>query len=148
MAEHMATTTVSRKKKFRKIPEGVMADQKLRMEAAKEKRNISEIHRKRYKEESDLYDKMCKENYTKNQKAFQEGLKRDRNAVYRPLKDQNKGNIEALKDENDVLQTSPSKVVEVHARALTKIIAKEPKKMFRFEEIENEMNDKKETSFS
>ena len=67
MAEHMATTTVRNKKKFRKIPEGVMAEQKLRMEVAKEKRHISEIHRKRYKEESDLYDKMCKENYTKNQ---------------------------------------------------------------------------------
>ena len=140
MAEHMATTTVSHKKKFRKIPEGVMAEQKLRMEAAKEKRHISEIHRKRYKEESDLYDKMCKENYTKNQKAFEEGLKRDRNAIYRPLKDQNKGNIEALKDEDDILQTSPSKVVEVHARALTKIIAKEPRKVFRFEEIEEGVN--------
>ena len=85
---------------------------------------------------------MCKENYVKNQRAFEEGLKKDRNAVYRPLKNQNKGNIEALKDENDVLQTSPSKVVEVHARALTKIIAKEPKKIFRFEEIEKDMDDK------
>merc|ERR1712168_1028163 len=116
MAEHMATTTVRKKKRFRIIPDGAMAEQKLRMELAKEKRHISEIHRKRYKEESDLYDKMCKENYIKNQKAFEEGLKRDKNAVYRPLKDQNKGNIEALKDENDVLQTSSSKVVEVHAR--------------------------------
>ena len=44
------------------------------------------------------------------------------------------------------MQTSPSKVVEVHARALTKIIAKEPKKIFRFEEIEEDVNDKNETS--
>ena len=141
-AEHMATTVVKTKKKFKRIPDGVMAEQKVRMEMAKEKRHISEIHCRRYKEESDLYDKMCKETYVKEQKAFEDGLKKDRNAVYRPLKNQNKGNIEALKDEDDILQTSPSKVVEVHARALTKIIAKEPKKIFRFEEIEKEMEGK------
>ena len=138
-AEHMSTTIVTTKKKNRRIPEGVMVEQKKRMELVKEKRHISETHRRRYKDESDLYDKMCKENYVREQRAFENGLKKDRNAIYRPLKNKNRGNIEALKDEDNILQTSPRKVVEIHAKALTKIISKEPRKEFKFEEIEKKL---------
>ena len=38
--------------------------------------------------------------------------------------------------------TSPRKVVEIHAEALTKIISKDPKKDFKFEEIEEAITDK------
>ena len=138
-AEHMSTTIVITGKKNRRIPEGVMAEQKKRMELAKEKRHISETHRRRYKDESDLYDKMCKENYVREQRAFENGLKEDRNAIYLPLKNKNRGNIKALKDEDNILQTSPRKVVEVHAKALTKMISKEPRWEFKFEETKKKL---------
>ena len=82
-----------------------MQYQKSRVDAAKLKRNVSSVHKRRYKEESDLYDKMCKENYIRKQKEFEYNLENDRNAIYRPLKDQSKGIIEALRDDDNVLKT-------------------------------------------
>ena len=93
-------------------------------EVAKEKRGFSDVHERRYKEESELYNKMCKDNYIREQREFEKRLRNDRNAIYQPLKNQSKGNVVALKDENEVLHTTPKKVVEIHAESLTKTIAR------------------------
>ena len=140
-AEHLATTTTQVKKKFSRIPKGLLEQQKLKYEIAKEKRGFSEVHERRYKEESKLYDKMCKDNYVREQREFEKRLKKDRNAIYQPLKNQSKGNVVALKDDNDTLHTTPKKVVEIHAESLMDTIAKNPKVILSFEEIEKKVEE-------
>ena len=47
----------------------------------------------------------------------------------------------ALKDENEILHTTPKKVVEIHAESLTDTIAKNPKIVLSFEEIEKRVEE-------
>ena len=47
----------------------------------------------------------------------------------------------ALKDENDVLHTTSKKVVKIHAKSLTSTISKNPKEIFRFENIEKKVEE-------
>ena len=63
-AEHLATTTKTKKWKCITIPKDLKEGQREKMMRAEKDREKSHIHEKLiYKEESRIYNEMCKENY-------------------------------------------------------------------------------------